>query len=95
MGKNIKKNLFTPTWDISAETKMPHYVADVEVWRGEGLDVVDVDVVDGVGFPGGDVEAAPHPVHLQVTIDLDIQDGQLYMAVFFWNLVKSDLFSVR
>ena len=56
---------------------------------------MNVDVVDGVGFPGGDVEAAPHPVHLQVTIDLDIQDGQLYMAVFFWNLVKSDLFSVR
>ena len=50
---------------------MSDFVRDIEVWGGVGLDVVDVYVVDGVGLPGGDVEAAPHTVHFQVTVNLN------------------------
>ena len=48
----------------------PDSVREVEIGGGEGLDVVDVDVVDGEALPGAEVEAATYSVHLEVAVDL-------------------------
>ena len=51
----------------------------VEVARREGLDVVDVNVVDGERLPGRDVEGAADPVDLQGAVDLAaLAQGSLF-----------------
>ena len=61
--------------------EMANDVCDVEVWGGVGLYVVYVYVVDGVGFPRSNVEAAPDPVHLHVPVDLDKQTCHSYSTL--------------
>ena len=43
---------------------------EVEVGGGEGLDVMNVDVVNGEALAGAEVETATHTVHFQVAVDL-------------------------
>jgi hypothetical protein len=42
----------------------------VEIGGGEGLDVVDVNVVDGERLSWSDVKGAAHPVDFQGSVDL-------------------------
>ena len=52
------------------KSSSPDSVREVEVGRGEGLDVVNVDMVYGEALAGAEVEAAADPVHLEVAVDL-------------------------
>ena len=49
---------------------MSHHVGHVKVGGGERLDVMHMNMVDGVGLARRNMETPSHPVHFQVTVYL-------------------------